>query len=173
MNILNAALGHYEVAGDPADADLVIGNSFGTVISDHGVNAHLADFILRNAEGRAIVADRMLADSFPNGADDVDYVVEGPISNATGHGVGTWGTLVEARAFMTEHDLQRPLMVAQAHHIGRIVMQGKKLGINSIVPADLPAYFDRDSEQLWTRSLGLWVPREVLGSLVLRAQNKL
>jgi hypothetical protein len=121
---------------------------------------------------RPIVADRMLADSFPEPF-EVAKIVEGPISDAAGNGVGSWGTLVAALEFMKENALHRPLMVAQAHHIGRVVMQAKKLGMESIVPPDLPRQFDPASNQVWTRSLGFWVPREVIGSAVLKLQGKL
>jgi len=172
MNIVSSALGYYEVAGDPADADVVIGHSFG-VLGD--VNYGLARFIINHAEGRPIVADRMLVDVIEelDGETDIAHTVEGPVSNAAGKGVGTWGTLVEAKDFMEEQGLQRPLMVAQANHIGRVIMQAKKLGMDAIVPADLPNYFDATSAQIWTRSLALWLPREVLGSAVLRLQKKL
>ncbi|HSH55892.1 MAG TPA: hypothetical protein VK983_03635 [Candidatus Limnocylindrales bacterium] len=173
MNIVRSALGHYEAQGSPSDADVIVGHSFGTLISEGSANRALADFVLETADGRPIVADRMLVDAFPQKDEDVDYVVEGPISNGVGQGVGSWGTLKEAMVFMECEGLGTALMVTQAHHIGRVVMQADKLGISSIVPANLPNRFDPESEQRWTRSLGMWVPREVLGSLVLRAQKKL
>ncbi len=56
---------------------------------------------------------------------------------------------------------------------GRVAMQARKQGIRAVVPAELPRQFVRDPVQPWVGSLGLWVPREVFGSLVLRAQGKL
>lgn len=173
MNIVSSAFGRYEAVGNPADADLVIGHSFGTMTDEQSVNRALADFIQESADGRPIVADRTLVDAFPGRDDDVDHIVEGQITNTVGQGVGSWGTLVEAHDFMERADLHRPLMVGQAFHIGRVVMQARRLGIDSIVPADLPRQFEPRSEQPWTRSLGLWLPREILGSLVLRKQGKL
>ncbi|HJQ08312.1 MAG TPA: hypothetical protein VJ836_02395 [Candidatus Saccharimonadales bacterium] len=173
MNIVSSALGHYEVVGNPADADLIVGHSFGTVTSEDSANRFIADFILQNAAGRPVVADRMLVNAFPGKDQDVDHVVEGPISNGVGQGVGSYGTLVEAKAFMEREGLKTALMVGQAHHIGRVVMQAKKLGIPSIVPANLPSRFDPGSEQRWTRSVVMWLPREIIGSFVLRVQKKL
>ena len=173
MNIVSSAFGHYEAVGNPAYADCVIGHSFGTLTERGSVNRALAEYILEHGDDRPVIADRMLVDAFPNRDEDVEKVVEGPISNGRGQGVGTWGTLVEAKAYMEREGLKRPLMVAQAYHIGRVVMQSHKLGMDPIVPSDPPSFFDRDSEQRWTRSLGMWVPREVIGSLVLRAQKKL
>jgi hypothetical protein len=173
MNIVSSAFGHYEVTGDPASADVLIGHSFGTLTDEGSANGSIANFILQNAGDRPIVADRMLVNAFPDLDAAIDHVAEGPISNGVGQGVGSWGTLVEAKDFMKREGLTTALMVGQAHHIGRVVMQAKKLGIDSIVPAGLPDQFDPDSDQRWTRSLGMWVPREVIGSFVLRAQKKL
>jgi len=173
MNIIRSALGHYEVIGSPDDADVIVGHSFGTLIGEDSANRAIADFALKAANGRPIVADRMLVEAFPHSDEDVDHVVEGPISNGVGQGVGSWGTLVEAKVFMEREDLKTALMVGQAHHIGRVAMQAKKLGILSVVPANLPNRFDPDSEQHWTRSMGMWLPREIIDSFVLRAQKKL
>lgn len=173
MNILHSALGHYEVTGNPEQADVIIGHSFGTSIGEHSPNHEIAEFILKNGEGLPIVADRTLVDAFPGRDSDVAVVVEGPITNGVGQGVGSWGTLVEAKRFMNREGLRNALMVGQAHHIGRIAMQAEKLEVTSIIPPGLPAGFDTQSEQRWTRSLGLWIPREVLGSVVLRLQKRL
>lgn len=173
MNILKSALGHYEAVGNAADADCVIGHSFGTLIGKGTANQDLADFILKNADGRPVIADAMLADSFPYGRSAVDFVAEGPISNLTASEGGSWNTLLFANSVMNNEGLSRPLMIAQAHHIGRVAMQAKKLGMESIVPENLPGTFDADSNQIWTRSLAMWVPREVLGSFVLKKQGKL
>ncbi len=173
MNIVNSALGRYEPVGSPEEADVIVGHSFGTLTGENSANRSIADFILQNAYGRPIVADRTLVEAFPGKDEEVDYIVEGPVSNGVGQGVGSWGTLQEAKAFMERENLKAALMVGQAHHIGRVVMQAKKLDIMSIVPANLPRSFDPDSGQRWTRSIGMWLPRETLGSLVLRAQKKL
>lgn len=173
MGIVSSALGRYESSGNPDDADVVVGHSFGTLVDVDSVNREIANFALRAADGRPIVADRMLVDAFPHRDKDVDYVAEGPISNSVGQGVGTWGTLLEAKTYMERKGLKVALMIGQAHHIGRVAMQAKKLGIPSIVPANLPNRFDPESEQRWTRSLGMWLPREILGSFILRAQKKL
>lgn len=173
MNIVSSALGHYEVTGNPDNADIIIGHSFGTFVGEGSANRSIADFALQIADNRPIVADRMLVDEFPNRDEDVDFVVEGAISNGVGQGVGSWGTLAEAKAYMEREKLKSALLVGQTHHIGRVAMQARKLGIISIVPAGLPSNFDPESDQRWTRTLILWLPREIIGSFVLRAQKKL
>ena len=173
MNIVESAFGKYETSGKVADADIIVGNSFGTSIHSESPNAAIARFILANEQGRPIVVDRTLANAFPEST-QLDVVVDGAVSNTVGSIGGSWGILVEAKKYMDEAELIRPLMIAQACHIGRVAMQAEKLGMaNIIIPDGLPRNFDKQSEQRWTRSLGLWVPREVIGSFVLRGQGRL
>lgn len=173
MNMLRSAFGNYAPVGNANEADIISGHSFGTVVEKGSVNYALAQFILETSQGRPITADRMLVDAFPRGEKDVDLVIEGPVSNTTGQGVGSWGTLVETKEFMESIGLDKPMIVAQAHHVGRVAMQARKLGLTPIVPVGLPTHFDANSEQRWTRSAGWWIPREVLGSLVLKKQGRL
>ena len=172
MNILKSALGHYETKGRIEDADVIVGHSFGTLTDEMSVNRELAEYILDRVDGRPIVVDRNLADAFPD-EHHIDLVVEGQVSDARGNGVGTWGTLIEAKEFMKTHELSKPLMIAQAYHIGRVAMQAQKLQMDSIIPEKLPTRFDKQSAQVWTRSRNMWVPREVIGSIVLKSQGKL
>lgn len=174
MNILRSATGHYEKAGNPADADTIIGHSFGTSTHGESPNGALARFILDNENGQPIIVDRTLADAFPKST-LLDVVVEGAVSNSIGTVGGSWGILVEAKEYMDGAELTRPLMVAQAFHIGRVAMQAEKIGMRHIIiPEGLPRIFDTESsQQPWTRSVSNWVPREVAGSLVLRSQGKL
>ncbi|HZP55414.1 MAG TPA: hypothetical protein VFB03_01440 [Candidatus Saccharimonadales bacterium] len=173
MNVLESALGIYEATQDANEADCVIGHSFGTSIDENSVNRALADFIVTSANHRPVVIDEMLLNAFQDNTTPVAHTVKGPISNAVGKGVGTWGTLVEAKCYMNRQGLERALMIAQAHLIGRIMMQSRKLGIEAIAPPNLPSQFDLNSDQVWTRSLALWLPRELAGSVVLRLQGKL
>ena len=173
MNIIESAFGKYEISGKVADADIIVGNSFGTSIHSESPNAAIARYILANEQGQPIVLDRTLADAFPQST-QLDVVVEGDVSNTVGSVGGSWGVLVEAKKYMDEAELHRPLMAAQAFHVGRVAMQAMKLGmVDVIIPDGLPRDFDKQSEQPWTRSLGLWVPREVIGSFVLRRQGRL
>jgi hypothetical protein len=173
MNIIESAFGKYETSGKAADADIIVGNSFGTSIHSESPNAAIARFILANEQGQPIVVDRTLASSFPEST-QLDVVVDGAVSNTVGSVGGSWGILVEAKKYMDEVELNHPLMVAQACHIGRVAVQAEKLGMaNVIIPAGLPRNFDKQSQQRWMRSVGLWVPREIIGSFVLRGQGRL
>jgi len=174
MNILRSATGHYEKVGNPADADVIVGHSFGTSTHSESPNGALARFILDSESGQPIVVDRTLADAFPKST-LLDVVIDGAVSNSIGSVGGSWGILVRAKEYMDEAELSQPLMVAQAFHIGRVAMQAEKVGMHHIIiPEGLPRVFDAESkQQLWTRSVSQWVPREVAGSLVLRSQGRL
>jgi len=173
MNIIESAFGKYEKSGDVANADTIVGNSFGTSTHPDSPNGAIAQYILNIEDGRPIVVDRTLAEAFPKST-QLDVVVEGAVSNTVGSVGGSWGILVSAKEYMDETKLSHPLLVAQAFHVGRVAMQAEKIGMkNIIVPENLPRVFDIHSEQKWTRSLGMWVPREVIGSFVLRSQGRL
>ncbi|HSX32514.1 MAG TPA: hypothetical protein VLF43_04570 [Candidatus Saccharimonadales bacterium] len=163
----------YEAQGNSAEADCLIGHSYGTSIHTGSVNHQLASVMQQHAHRRPLIADRTLVDAVPNGEADMAYVVEGPVTNSKGQGVGTWGTLVEAQQYMEENGLSKAMMIAQAYHINRVVKQAAKLGMSSIVPEGLPTDFDRNSEQIWTRSPYLWIPFNTLGSLILKRRGQL
>jgi hypothetical protein len=130
--------------------------------------------MILHAKSRPMIADRTLVNALPKYLQlSVAHIVEGEVTNIKGQGVGTWGTLVSAQEYMEEHNLERPMMIAQAYHVDRVVRQAAKLGISSIVPRHLPHEFDRKSEQIWTRSLALWLPFNALGSLVLKHRDQL
>jgi hypothetical protein len=166
----------YKPVGRPEDADCVVGHSFSTSLAEGSVNIELANQMLHHSDGRPMIADRMLVNAMPDGDSRMAHVVEGPVTNLNARGVkgvGTWGTLVEALEFMDENGLEAPIMIAQAFHMRRVVKQAAKLGIDSIIPKGLPADFDHDSEQLWTKSLYFWIPMNGLGSLLLRNRGQL
>lgn len=163
----------YEALGIPAEADCLVGHSFGTSTSEGSVNHLLAGTMLDHADGRPLIADRTLVNAIPNGDSQMAHIVEGPVTNIKAEGVGTWGTLVEAQEYMEENNLVNPMMIAQAYHIRRVVKQAAKLGMTSIVPEGLPSNFDKDSDQIWTRSSYLWVPFNTLGSLLLKKRGQL
>lgn len=173
MNIIESAFGKYETSGKVTDADIIVGNSFGTSTHSESSNAAIARFILANEQGQPIVVDRTLAGAFPYSR-LLDVVVDGAVSNNIGTVGGSWGILVEAKKYMNDNELSHPMMAAQAFHVGRVAMQAEKLGMtNIVIPEGLPRNFDISSEQPWTRSLGAWVPREIIGSFVLRGQGRL
>jgi hypothetical protein len=163
----------YSPQGNPLDADCVIGHSFGSSIYVGSVNNQLVNEMHEVANGRPMIADRKLVDADPDIETKMSHIVEGPVTNIKAQGIGTWGTLVEAHQYMEENDLQNPIMIAHSYHISRVVRQAAKLGISSIVPEYLPTDFDKDSDQIWTRSAMLWVPFNALGSVLLKKRGQL
>jgi hypothetical protein len=178
MNTMRGAVaGNYAYYGNREDADCVIGFSFGTNTNPEGVNAQLASQAMSYGQGpwKPVMMERMLVNSlYPYGPQPA-YSIEGSISNArSSEGLGTWGVLKIAHKIMKERKLERPLIVAHAFLADRVATQANKQGMQSIVvPEGLPRQFDRDSEQVWTRSCLLWIPREVIGLRVLRKRGQL
>lgn len=169
MNIVSSALGYYPATRCPATYDTISGHSFGTGYT----NVEIAQVADAFAGGRPIIVDRTLADAFTPEMQTPAHIVEGEISDTVGDGVGTWGTLLATQEYMEEHELKTALLVGHANHIGRVLMQARRLKLDAIAPFCLPDSFDKNSSQWWTRSKSLWLPREILGSVVLKAQNKL
>lgn len=176
-NIFTSAIGKYETVGAIENADCIIGHSFGTITDKNSVNAEIARYIL-GLNPLPTLVDRTLANAFPaypDGIEQIAAIAEGPVSNTVGQGVGAWGALQEAQEYMSAHNLSKPILVAHACMVGRLAAQTRhrSFTMEAIVPPDLPRNFEPKSEQLWTRTQALWVPREVIGSVVLRMQGKL
>jgi hypothetical protein len=170
--------GRYQVIGDPRDADCVVGQSFGASEDGPGhTNEQLAQFIDDHpvASNRPLILQQEVAEAFRALQPDteIDHVIVGDPSDLSGGGLDSWEMLWRSIEYMQAHDLERPMIVAQAHHVGRVAMQAVRLGLNPIIPEGLPAEFDKDSTQIWTRSRGLWVMRELPGLAYLRAKDKL
>ncbi len=87
----------YNSLVDISDADCVIGLSFGSSTHENSVNNQLALTMMRLSEGRPLIADRTLVDASPGGEAAMSHIVDGATTNIKAEGVGTWGTLVEAR----------------------------------------------------------------------------
>jgi hypothetical protein len=173
----------YKAIGNTDQADCLVVHSFGTSTNAESVNHELALFALNIANDRPIIADRAIVDSLPKSSKKAAMVVAGetathikmagkvPMPKIGGD--GTWGTLKAAKQYMDAHQLVRPLQVAQAWHVTRVSKQAAKLGMNSILPKNLPTNFDTDSGQFWTRSLYFWIPVNLLGSLLLKMRGQL
>lgn len=167
MHFIKALFGYYAITGDPANADCVIGHSFGTDTSEHGVNNKLVTLMHKYAEGKPLIADRhiVLADS--QGERVYAHIIDGQITQMNGQS-GTGKALLNASAYMAQHDLKRPLMIAHKYHIDRVVRQAAKLGIKSIIPKGLPGQFDKSSKQIWTKNVVLFIPANLFAYIKLK-----
>lgn len=172
MNVfIAAATGKYTKIGNPYEADCVIGQSFGA--AEHGpgyVNELLAKYIVENTtEGLPLLLQNEIAAALPEDFPKPALIVEGKPSTAAGDELDTWGVLQQVYAYMKENNLHRPLLVAQAFHIGRVTLQAKTQGMHGlIVPAGLPREFDPNSIQKWTTTQMEWAKREIPGIPILK-----
>ena len=169
--------GNYSPQGNVAEADCVIGhefayreNGFGNVnelLAEFIANrfSHLPLFLNHNIAGAIHTIDPVITPEAIFSGKSVDYTANS--------GEGTWGELMQARSLMNEQKFNKPVLVAQAYHVGRIVLQAKLLDMEPIAPEGLPADFDPESEQIWTRGPIAWAIREALGAPVLRHRKQL
>lgn len=168
-----ALFGFYTVAGTPDEADCIMGHSFGTDTSEQSVNRQLVSIMKQYANGRPLIADRMLVRADPEGEKAYAHIIDGPITKMDGQS-GTGRALVNARAYMRDNGLAKPLMVAQKYHIDRAVRQAEKLGIRSLVPPGLPGQFDhRRTEQIWTKNRLLFTSFNLLAYVKLRTNGEI
>jgi hypothetical protein len=172
MSVVKSLFGFYEAIGAPNDADCIMGHSFGTDTSEHSVNRQLVDTMKRYADGRPIIADRMLVQADPEGEKIYAHIIDGQITRMDGRS-GTGKALANAKTYMDRSDLAKPLMVAQKYHIDRVVHQARKLGIQSLVPTGLPGQFDRRSKQFWTKNRAFFIPLNLFAYIKLKMDGEL
>ena len=157
------------------EADSVIAFSFGT--KEHGngpgrVNSLLAEAALNLADEHSIplIAQKEIKDHLYGLGRKPDYYIQGSPSTTDGSGIDSWSVLIKSIDAMSA---KRPILVAQAHHIGRVAAQAYKLHMKPLLAPDMPQEFAPESEQWWTRSHGLWMVREIPGLAALKLQKKL
>ncbi len=124
------------------------------------------------ANGRPIIADRMLVQADPEGEKVYAHIIDGQITKMDGQS-GTGKALANAKAYMGKNDLAKPLMVAQKYHIDRVVRQARKLGIQSLTPPGLPGQFDRRSKQFWTKNRLFFIPLNLFAYIKLKMSDEL
>lgn len=181
------ASGSYEVVGDPSQAGLISVHEWGSLQIDPTIkeripgitNIHLAEMALSFQEERfrPIVGTEAIDEALrqvSGGSTGVNYLVEGPSTNAVGAGVGTSGEVRRAKQVMTEQDIAIPMYLAQAYHIGRVILHARHEGIQDyVVPANLPREFRPEADQWGIRSREQWLAHEFLAVPALRILGKL
>lgn len=172
MNVLKPLFGFYEAIGAPHEADCIMGHSFGTDTSQQSVNRQIVDTMKQYANGRPVIADRMLVRADPEGEKIYAHIIDGQITKMDGQS-GTGKALANAKAYMDKNGLTNPLMVAQRYHIDRVVRQARKLDIRSLVPAGLPGQFDRRSKQFWTKNRAFFIPLNLFAYIKLKMDGEL
>jgi hypothetical protein len=169
--------GNYIPQGNVADADCVIGNEFAYRKNGYGnVNIALAEFIASRYIHLPMFLNRNIAGALGEIMPGIEpeEIFDG---NSAGYiatkGHGTWAELAQARYAMNERRFNRPILVAQAYHVGRVALQAELLEMEPIVPEGLPRDFDPESEQPWTRGRLRWAIREAAGAPILRHRAQL
>lgn len=176
MNLLRSTLtGEYTPIGNIDEADAIIGASFGAGEHDPGeVNERLAGFVLDRFDATLpLILQQEIATAVEDLGGHVDKTIEGDPSSLMGGQLGAWEVLTDARQYMAENGLKRPILVTQAFLMGRLTVQAVKLGMDPIVPEGLPTEFDPESIQAWTRNRLLWATRELPGLAYLKLHGKL
>jgi len=173
--------GAYHARGNPLEADALIGCAFAQPASEGQfwglANEDLAAFISRLGIMRRVplLLDRNIARALERKfrGPEPALTFTGEASALTSLNRGTKGELAQSLAYLEAHDLRRPVIVGQAHHIGRIALQAERLGMEPIIPPGLPDRFDPGSVQPWPHGPVAWAIREAIGLPVLHLTGKL
>jgi hypothetical protein len=109
---------------------------------------------------------------------DPDFVPEevfkGKISAGTlALSGGSWQEMSQAKQMLAERGLSHPILVGQAFHVGRVALQARKLGLDTLLPPGLPKSFDPSSSQWWCRNRAFWPCRELPGRIYLYLKGQI
>lgn len=104
-------------------------------------------------------------------ANRVAEVYQGPSARNFTENTGTYGEAIQLKAMLGRDQLHHPALVTSGFNAGMIYEQGRQLGIDAIIPPDLPRVFDRRSSQLWTKSRVAWMATTQLRIALLRAKH--
>ncbi len=168
-----AILSQYEAQGLVRDANCAIGLSFGDSTHDTSVNAYLAKFLGENAGDKPMIVDEALRDSFLDWMPEPALVIPCVMSSPFRSGRSTASNLRYAAGYMKENGLETGLLVVHRNLAGRAAMQGAGVGLELVVPADLPGGFDSQAKHIWPRSRSAWIAHELLAYPLLKLRGQL
>ncbi len=166
MKRLLAFKSHHDKLSGKQDfnaADCVIGLSFGYQLDQSGsiqpglVNARLAAYIAGKFGDKHCILQHEIADALEKSHSSTPALT---IRSRSHEYLDTRQVLLQAKDYMSEHNLQVAIIVAQSRHIPRIKALCKRLGISAVFPPDLPNAWDSRSAQWWIRASGFWNLRE-------------
>jgi hypothetical protein len=186
MRIGEVITGNYRPTGDPGDANCIVALSFGGrqeadgKITPGPINEALGRqaLDLANKYDLPILAQKEVADVIQEiaGDDDSKSRVCLCVSKHRNEGeyLDSYEVLQQMARYALFKGMQSPIVIAQAYHAPRVARQAKYVCFkNVIVPEGLTRDWDKQSCQPWTRGPLFWVPREILGTLVLKWQKKM
>lgn len=162
---VSALNGDYQPEGRIADADVVFALSMGYGLEDGqpapgGSNRRLAEYIFCNCRQMPVFAQEEIALELAK----LGYPGVIRSFGEIGERISSYELLSQMVAEM--HDPGReyfePVVVAAAHHVGRVVAIARRLHVEPIIPSGLPEAFDPSSAQRWTRGPILWILKELM-----------
>lgn len=138
------------------------------------VNLALAEFVADHYSYLPIFASRSVANGLEKVAPELvpAGIFDGTSTTTKGAEGGTWAELMIVKEQVTE-TMERPIIVGQAFHVGRIALQAQKAGFSPLLPPNLPTIFDPESTQWWCRNKHAWALRELGGTVMLRRRGQI
>ena len=173
--------GHYELKGKLADADCVIGPSFGFRgkpgygHAEPGLsNQDLAAVAAKYYGKLPKILQFELADAYQaHGKRPGEKVYTIKRHRKRGKYLDTREVLEQAKIIMQEHGFKTAVLLAHPNHMPRVQMCCDVLGINWVATPELrgAVEFDPLSAQKWTRSIDQWRGYEPLALAFYRMKG--
>jgi hypothetical protein len=160
----------HEVIGDSGLVEVRAGLEFSHRSNRFPVGSPNLAIAARMAEDQQlielpIIASQTVADGLRQVTPGIQVtkVFDGPSAKGLQENTGTYGELEQLKRFMFAHDYRSVALYSSAYNIGNIIRQSGLLGLDIVVPPNMPRGFDRHSDQLWTQNWFFWtalaVPR--------------
>ncbi len=156
-----ASNGRYRPRGKTAQADCVVGYSFGFQKGPGDTrlpgpaNQALADF----AAGFKL--PKFLQSEIDEACKPHLTTTDVRLGLAGAKYVDSYAVFLESQRFLKLHGYSRPLLIAHPYHVPRLDAMYRRAGLKAVIPKKLPAVWDKQSVQYWTRSPGQWRAREI------------
>jgi hypothetical protein len=162
-----ARSGRYAAQGEERAADCVLGLAFGRLGSEPNVrpgvsNVALARYARERFPDLPAILQQEVADAYQL-LTPAHQVLRIDRHRQAGRYLDTREVADQARTLMGERGWQVAVLLAQGHHVPRVLRVCTRLGVRAVVPAGLERIpFCPGSSQPWTRSPGAWWRRERL-----------
>ncbi len=154
-------------------ADVLIGQSFGNrPNNDPGKsNKELARIAKRVHEkyGVPLVLQWEIADCI-NDVSKAGVVRKHQEKNKY---LDTYEVIVQSKDICERSGWRKAIILAHPQHCWRCVMTAKKLGLDTLVVATKKVPYDHLSDQIWTRNVWIFIPRELISRLFYLLTGKI
>lgn len=179
--IEQAWTGDYKTKGELAEADCVIGWSFGYRGKGKNItpglsNEDLANVIVRHYDGLPKILQWEIADAYieQNKAKAHAHpIVRIKKHRKRGKYLDTREVAIQAKEAMRQRGWKTAVLLAHPYHLPRVQEVCDQLGIDWVATADLrgAVEFDPQSTQKWTRDSEAWRGYEPLALSLYRAKG--